>query len=162
MAISTFGVTYTSVRAHHFPQMAGNFSTASNPTAATVTEMIAGEAAYLTGKLAAEGLTAATIEAATSSAAYAWCADAVRLGAAVRAIRAMSGQDPKVAEAWAAELKARYKELSAQGGVVFGDAALPDEDPNGPRDWISAHGLDTGEEADISDAVPRFRRDDQL
>jgi hypothetical protein len=161
MAISTFGVTYSAVQAHHFPQLS-NFSTTSNPKATTVTEMISASAATLAGKLRAEGLTPSAIEAVTSSEGYAWCAEAVRLGAAIRVLPAMTGVDPAVAKAWQATLDAKWEALAALGYLALGDASAPSQEADGPRSHISNHGLDTGDTADVSDVIPTFRRSDVL
>jgi|GEM_PF-4419558 len=164
VAISTFGVTYSKVREHHFPALSGDFSTTTSPKATTVTEMIEAEAAKLHGRLEAKNVTPSAIDLAPSTypAAYAWCAETIRLGAALRAVRAMFNQDPSVAKAWAAELKERYDDLDKLGATALGDAPVPSEEANGPR-WHGAnHDLDTGDETEISTLIPRFRRDDEL
>jgi hypothetical protein len=161
MAIATFGVTYSTVRAHHFPQIA-DFSANSNPTSTTVTQMVSASAAELGGKLRAEGLTPSSLESDASSEAYAWCAETVRLGAAIRAIKAMTGQDPAVCQAWERVLKERFDTLASLGHLALGDASAPSEQADGPRSHISNHSLDTGDTDDISDVIPVFRRSDAL
>lgn len=161
MAITVFGVTGAKVAAHHFPQISA-FSTASKPTLATVGEMIDDSGARLGGALRAEGVTPSSITSADYPEAYAWCAETVRLGAALSALMAMTGQSPEVAKAWEKKLEARYEDLNDRGHLALGDAPAPTEGSNGPRSHISNHSLDTGDASDISDAIPRFRRDDAL
>lgn len=163
--IPIFGVAHGDVRKHHFPQLPGEFSDNSNPTDDTVTEMIEVEGAILSGRLSAEGGSATSINddgGVDYPAAYSWCADLVRLGAAIRAFRAMTGQDPNVVKAWKEEYEQRYKDLSEKGLVVLGDAPLPAQSANGPRTHINEHSLDTGSEEDMSDVIPNFRRNDML
>lgn len=163
MALSLFGVTYSTVRAHHFPQLS-NFSVNSHPTLTTVGEMVDASAAELAGRLRSKGINPATISAASATypEAYAWCADATRMGAAARAYRAMSGQDPEVARALEARLEALWRQLDEYGYLALGDAPAPSEEVNGPRTHISSLSLDTGDELDASDVVPTFRRSDAL
>lgn len=164
MSIPIYGVTAAKVRSHHFPQLSGGFSVNSNPTAATVTEMVDDAGADLAGKLAAKGVTAATIHNApvTYPIAYAWCAKTVRLAAAIEVFASMSGQDPAIRQAWKKELKARLDDLNERGYLALGDAPSPTQPANGPRSYVATLGLDTGDTADDSAAVPRFRRDDKL
>jgi hypothetical protein len=162
MAVSTFGVTFSTVHAHYFPSLSV-FGAATTPLSGTVTEMIEAEAALLAGRLAAEGVAAATISAASSTYpnAYAWCSYVVRLGAAIQAHRAMSG-DSETIDDWVELLAARYKDLADQGGIILGDAPTPSEDANGPRTHLVNHDIDTGDTDLISDAIPTFRRSDEL
>lgn len=163
MAIETFGVTADSLRAHHFPHFAGGaFSVTSKPSLATVTEMVSAAAAELAGYLSAEGVSASSLTEADTPNAYAWCADTVRLGAAARVARTVTNMRPEAAAVWQAAFDARVTMLEDNGYVVLGDAPATSEEPNGPRSHIGAHDLDTGDEADISDVVPRFRRSDSL
>ncbi len=161
MAIAVFGVTAAKLKAHHFPQLA-EFSANSNPTSTTVGEMIEASAVDLAGRLRAEGLTPSAIDAATTSESYAWSADAVRLGAAVRAIAGMTGQDPAVRQAWERDLQRKWDDLTSRGYLALGDATAPAELADGPRSHISNHSLDVGDEQDISDVIPVFRRNDHL
>lgn len=163
MAIQVFGVTYQKVRAHHFPQMQVDFSVHSNPTAATVAEMIEASAAELAGALRKEGLSATTLVADTASEAYSWCAETIRLGAAARVIGAMTQQDPEVAKAWLKRYEARLEALDEGGAEILGDAAVPsDGGGNGPRTHIQSLGLDVGSSDLASDLIPTFRRSDKL
>ena len=163
MAIPVFGVTDTEVRAYYFPQLAA-FSSSTNPTDVTVDGMIAAEAAKLAGKLSAVSVSATDLDddsGATYPIAYAWCQDVVRLGAAVRVAWSQAGFGEN-ATSLAAELERRYKELEDSGSVVLGDAPTPSQLPNGPQWHVGNHSLDTGDATDISDAIPRFRRSDEL
>lgn len=163
MAVATFAVVHGDVQAHYFPQLAA-FGAATDPTSTAVGQMISAEAAVLAGRLAAQSVSASVLSAdagATYSNAYAWCQDTIRLGAALRVSWAMAGGNPS-AEAWEKELEQRYADLAKHGYVILGDAPEPSEEPNGPRWHVGNHSLDTGEDDDISDAIPRFRRDDEL
>lgn len=162
MAISVFGVTHGSLRSHHFPHMTGSFTADSQPTATIVGEMIDAAAAELAGKLLAEGVTPSSITSASNPNAYAWCADTVRLGAAARVAKSMTGMNAEVAKAWRDEFDARCELLEENGYIVLGDVTVPDEEPNGPRSHIGSHGLDTGDPDDASSVEPRARRSDML
>jgi hypothetical protein len=150
MALERFGVTPTQVRNHHLPGVA-NFSASSNPSAATVQEMIDAEAAELAGKLKVEGLSASAISAVDNPAAYAWCADTIRLGAAVRAMRAMVGQNPAVVQALVVEVNARYDELDREGLGLLADVTVPLDEANAVRSHLAG---DT--------VTAPFSRDDEL
>ncbi len=162
MAILVYGVTAAKLRAHHFPQQAGEFSTTTKPTAITVGETIDDAGADLAGKLRAKGIDPAAIVSASTPEAYAWCARTVRLAAAIETLGAMTGQDPAVGKKWATELRARLDDLDARGYLALGDAAAPAQQANGPRWHGATYELSTGDVADVSTLVPRFRRDDQL
>ncbi len=161
MAITVFGVVHGSIRDHHFPQQQQSFGATSKPTATVVGEMIDASAAVLAGKLRAESITPSSITT-TYAEAYAWCAEAVRIGAAIRAFPAMTGQDPEVLKAWRATLDAKWADLDERGYLALGDAPAPTVPADGPTTHINEHSLDTGDTADISSVIPRFRRDDQL
>jgi hypothetical protein len=160
MAITTFGVTPNSLRDHHFPRAA--FSAQSSPTATTVGSAIDSAAAELAGYLSSEGVTPSSITAGAYPAAFAWCAETVRLGAAYRTAQSGTATDPEVAKAWREEYQARLKRLEDYGASALGDAPAPAESSNGPRTHIDHLGLDTGSELDASDAIPVFRRSDSL
>ena len=165
MAIADFDVTAAKVRAHHFAQLGSEFGTTSNPTATTVGEMVQDAAAELAGKLRAVGVTPSTIDTdagVTYPEAFAWCAETVRLGAAIRVVGAMSGQDPAIAKKWQSRLDERYGDLEARGYLALGDAPAPSENASGPRSHVTRHNLDVGDTTSISSAEPRFRRDDAL
>lgn len=151
MALETFGVTPAAVKAHHFPQLSSGFSLSSSPSSVTVTEMIQSEAAELGGALRVEGLDASSLTALANPNAYAWCADTIRLGAAIRAGRAMTGVNADVIKAWDAELQYRYKELDAKSLALLGDASSP---AGGDANAVRSHITD--------DLVMPFSRDDKL
>lgn len=162
MTVSIFAVTYSKVRAHYFPQLS-DFSGSTNPTSTTVGEMIDAEGARLAGALSKVGVSASTVSAdagATYPAAYAWCQDTLRLGAAVRVARAMSGTSA-VSERWQTELDGRYEDLLDNGAVALGDAPTTAA-ASGPRSHIHRLGLDVGDDADASPLDTKFRRSDQL
>lgn len=164
MALQTFGVTAAKVAAHHFPQLSGGFSANSSPTTTTVGEMIDAEAARLAGKLRAKAVTPSTVDnSSTYPEAYNWCADTIRLGAAVRAARAMVGQNPAVVDAWEKELAARYADLTKHGYIALGDAPEPSESATGPRTHIDELSLTTGtsDTTLVSSAEPTFRIKDR-
>lgn len=152
MALNTFGVTPTQVRDHHVPGVS-DFSASSNPKAATVTTMIAAEAAELAGRLKSEGLDASGINAVDHPAAYAWCADTIRMGAAVRAMRAMAGQNPAVVQALASEVNERYEELDRENLALLADAPAVTNEAGAVRSYIGSA---------TSDILPPFSRDDEL
>lgn len=156
--MNTFGVTSASVAAHYFPTIEA-FGASTQPTTATVLEMITAVAAEVNGRLSAAGVTPSGITLAGTPAAYAWCQDVTRLGAALRATWAMAGENPS-ADAWEKSLAARFESLEELGYLVLGDAPAPSTNPNGPASPIS--GLDLGDSDLISSLIPNFRRDDKL
>lgn len=161
MAIATFGVTYTTLAAHHFPALTP--STASKPTAATMTEKVKDGAADLAGRLAQKGITAANISEDDHPNAYQWASKYVRLYAAIGALQAGATADPEVVKAWRAELKDMQEALAEHGYLALGgDLSAPSEAAEGVLTHISNHDLDVGDETDISDVIPTFRRSDQL
>lgn len=163
MAITSYGVTAQKVRAHHFAQLASEFSSTSNPTAATVAEMIAAAAAELGGKLRAVGVTPSSITEADYPEAYAWAAETVRIATAVRIMSVMFGLDAPITRSLRATLQERYDHLGERGYLALGDAGAPSEHAKGPRSHIRNNSLDTGDAQDISDVgVNRFRSSDVL
>lgn len=160
MSLATFSVTYTKVRAHYFPQLA-NFSATSQPTSDTVTEMVQDSAAELAGKLSAEGIEASGIDATANPQGFQWCAETVRLGAAIRALKAMTGQDPKVAESWQKRLDERFEALDEWGAETLGDVSVASA--GSILTHISNHSLDTTLDGDEpSNSIPSLRGDDDL
>src|SRR4051812_2178317 len=97
------------------------FSANSTPTTATVAEMINRKAAHLAGKLAAENASAASIGAASTSAAYFWCQDTVLLATAIQVMPLMTAQNPALLDSWRAELRTRYLDLETNGVTALGD-----------------------------------------
>lgn len=160
MTISTFGVVYGDIQAHFFPSF--TFGASSTPTSTAVTGMITAAAAKLAGRLMMQLITPSTLTD-TASAYYAWCADAIRLDAAIHAARAMAGPgiDTKL---WEDELDQKYKELQMFGYLALGDAPAPTPSTagTGPRTHITEHDLDVGDLTEISDVAPVFRKNDQL
>lgn len=155
-----FSVTTQMVRSHYFPTLA-DFSDSTTPTDETVLEMITSESAECIGRLAAAGITATALDASTTPAAYAWCQDTIRLGAAIRAAGGMAGFNKTVGN-WQSQRDARYKLLEKLGYLILGDAPAPAQNSNGPQSHIANHSLDTGDDSLISTVIPAFRRDDQL
>jgi hypothetical protein len=163
VALTTFGVTPAIVRQQHFPHRS-DFSTVSNPTTATVTVFINQAAADVQGWLLKESIDAASITD-SATAPYVKCAEAVTLRAAIKVQRAATNDDPAIAKALEAELKAWRKALEDDGATFLGDDSLGDgsnSDPDGPTTHISELDLDTGDDADASDVVPVLRRSDDL
>lgn len=161
MSIEKFGVTPTTIKEHFFPSRSA-FSTTTSPTEESVFEMVYAAAAELTGKLSAAGVTASSLTVISTPAAYSWCADYVRLASAIRVMEAIAGAGA-VPVFWRQELKDKRDDLREQGALALGDASVPSDGGGaGPRDHISTHSIDTGSTADISDAIARFRRDDEL
>jgi hypothetical protein len=160
VSVYIFGVTYTTVHDHYFPSRT-DFSGSTKPTSTVVADMVNAAGADLTGRLTAAGVSAAGLTSSTA-AYYYWCADYVRLATAIRVMEAMAGAGA-VPEFWRNELNLKRYDLSTNGAAALGDATAPSDGGGaGPRSHVTAHSLDTGDEADISDAVPRFRRSDQL
>lgn len=163
MALALFGITHTVVHDNYFPALAA-FSGSSKPTSTAIGTMIDEAAGVLGARLLALGSNPTTISTdagATYPFAYQWCRRYVSLDAAVRVFRAMAGGGP-VPEEWLAELERMLKALDTLGLSALGDAPAPTQDSRGPFTHIATHGLDTGDEADMSDAVPVFRVKDDL
>lgn len=160
--MNLFGVTHDTLRRHHFPGLQA-FSSTSAPSAQTVTEKIASAAAELDGALSRKGITGDDI-VDTASAAYAWCAETLRLMTAVKLLQIISGVDPDLAKAWRAEKKERLELLADQGTGALGGGASSDDlgEPDGPNTHIAELSLDTGDDSLASDVIPPFRKDDQL
>jgi hypothetical protein len=161
MPVPTFAIVHGDVRNHYFPNRI-DFSGSTKPTSTTVGQMIDAEAARLSGALAAIDVSASTLSTdagATYPASYAWCQDTIRLGAAVRVFFALSGAGP-VYDAWRADLDARYKDLEDNGHSALGDAPQPAQ--LGPRSHVSSNDLDRGDLELMSDAIPRFRKSDEM
>ena len=157
---NVFGVDADMVRRQRFPQI-NKFSADSNPTSQAVAEFILQKAADLDAKLLTEGISSHTLTDANST-AYLWCQATVVLAVAVRALQGMTGQDPKLAEAWRSELKVRYDDLDEKGGVAIGMSSKEDQ-PEGPNSHISEYNLDAGDPmTDASDVIPPFRKSDEL
>ncbi len=164
MTIATFGVDAGSVRRHHFPQWP-DFSTASSPTLATVGEFITEAAADLAGRLELKSLSPATIAADTASEAYSWCAKTLRLAVAIDVLAASTSANPELAKKWQVLLDGRYELLEKYGATAMGVGAAATDDsdePEGPTSHISELDLDTGNDSDASDVIPRLRRSDEL
>ena len=162
MAVAFFGVTVEAVRGHHFPNFDA-WTTSSRPSSTIVTEAINAEAARLQGRLLKESITAATIDAAPTSAAYLMCADVLRLMVAVRLARDMPGVDSPLAKVWADQVKDWFDLIEKDGATFLGDNGLnANTDPDGPTDFIGEYALSTGDDADASTAKPYLRRDDVL
>lgn len=163
MAVPIFAITQTQVHDHYFPSLAA-FGTGTVPTTATVLEMINSAAAVIGGRLARRGLPPATVSAdagATYPLAYAWVQRYIRLHSAIAAYQAMAGGGT-VPENWKLEIAGMERELEDLGLDCLGDAPAPAQDSDGPRTHIQNHGLDTGDDLDISDAIPPFRMGDKL
>jgi hypothetical protein len=165
-AINQFGVDADAVRRHMFPQWSA-FSSKSNPTAATVAEMIDEQAATLCGKLKMRSIQfgATDINATDTPLAFSWCAQTLKLMVAIAIVPAATGFDPAVARRWKAELKDRLDGLQERGAEVLGGDAPVDtvgDDAMGVTDHISEYSLAVTDTADMSDAVAPLHRDDQL
>jgi hypothetical protein len=159
--VGVFGVVADDVRRHYFPALA-LYDATTSPTETTVDEMIAAATAKLLGKLALKSI---TIENDSSLRAYKWCADTVRLHVATRIPPTVSGVDPEEHNRWKAELKERYTDLSEGGADVLGEgatASASSTEPEGPVEFLTELGIDTGDAADASSAIPRLRYDDEL
>ncbi len=160
-APSAFGVTAESVRVAYFPHL-DSFTANSIPSAVQMADFVTKSAAVLDGKLQQEALTASSITD-TESSAYVWCADTIQLATAVRAIRSMTGQDPKVAGVWAQELRDRYRDLDDNGYLALGAGVnAPAQEAEGPSTHIDEYALEPDDPTDMSSILPPFRKDDLL
>lgn len=161
MASSTFGLTPESVRAHYFGHFDA-FSTRSPQTVATVTEIIAEEAARMAGKLNLELIDASAIT--TDSDAYKACKRILRLQVAVRLVRVIPGLDSALAQTWEAEVEAWYADLAKGGASFIGDGATATGsfDADGPASHVTVYGLTPDDGDDMSSPVPFLRMDDEL
>lgn len=159
MASSTFGITGASLRSHHFPRQDA-FSATSQPTLATVTEVIAEEASAMAGKLSLENIDASSITAGTD--AYKACARILRMQCAVRVALDMLGMDSELVRSWQATVADWYEALAKGGASFLGDPSLAsgDSDPDGPT-WHGT-GLEQDTTADMSSTIPMLRKDDRL
>lgn len=166
MSINTFGVTSDSVRRHHFPQWPA-FSTKSNPTDATVTEMISECAARLCGELSLRGIQfdPAVLTNSAQPIAFAWCAATVKLDVAIRIVPSVTGLDPAQVRRWKDEFKERTAAFEKYGAKLLGDATESGDgtdDPIGVSDHITEYSLTTTDPADMSTAAMPLHKDDQL
>ena len=160
MALSTFGVVHGDIKASKFPSLA-DFSSTTKPTSTTVGSFVNRAAADLVGGLAIKGVTAADIDSSGEPAAYAWCQNYVIIGAAIMVVEAQAGAGA-VPEWWTKELESLRTSLEEYGYLALGDAPAPSQSVDGPRSHGLEHGLDTGDVDDISDLIPKFRRNDVL
>lgn len=161
MPVSIFSIEHADISAHYFPSRTA-FGAGTKPTATAVGEMIDAEAARLAGALAVKGMSASTISTdagTTYPAAYEWCRDTIRLGAAIRVLFAVSGAGPVYA-AWKKDLEARYQLVLDFGHSALGDAPAPSQ--LSPRSHVSEHGLDRGDLDLLSDVIPAFRKNDVM
>lgn len=166
MSVFVFGVTHDTVRKHHFPHITA-FSLTTQPTSTTVGEMVTAAGAKLAGKLRLKSIT--VDEADTDSEAYTWCADTIRLDTATRIPPTTSGVDPQEHQRRIDELKERYKDLSeggvdALGGAGSGASAdATSSEPEGPVTHLTENSsIETQDDEDASDSIPRLRYDDEL
>jgi hypothetical protein len=163
MSVSVFAITHVEVRGHFFPSLAA-FGSGTKPTSAYVAQMIDAAAARLAGSLKAEGVTASTISAdlgATYPNAYALCQGVIRMDAAIRVMEAVAGAGA-VPTFWRAEVDDFYKRLDERGYVALADAPAPSQQSDGPRWHGGRADLDLGDDSDLADLVPKFRRDDEM
>jgi hypothetical protein len=167
MSISTFGVTYSTVRQDWFPQFTSEFNATSQPTSTRVTNWIKEEAADLAGALRLKALTAADIDGlGVNYDAYQWCAKTLGLAVACRVANVMSGASPELKKDLAAQLKDRMDRLEKHGAEALGAGATVSDstdEPEGPTSHIDELDLDTGESDGVtSDVAPVIRRADML
>lgn len=162
MSINTFDVDPDRVRDDYFPHLVAGFTPDSPPTRETVERWCTEEAGELAGKLMQKSISPDDITD-DESPEWVWCSRTVTLMVAIRALPVMVGQNPEVGRLWAEQLSARLKSLSELGEMALGmDTSGSDSEPDGPTDFISEYGLDTGDSADASDVIPALRRSDEL
>lgn len=163
MAIVTFDVEPTHVHDDFFPQTT-DYTANTAPSLTTVERWIQQEAALLAGKLALKSISAEGVfERGDEDTAFVWCAYTITLAVAVRVARVVTGLDPDIAKAWAADLKQRYADLDDSGELALGfDSSGSASEPEGPTDHISELDLDVGDTSEASSVAPALRRDDTL
>jgi hypothetical protein len=161
-APNTFGVAADGVRYHHFPQFDA-FSASSNPTLATVTEMVSEVASELAGRLNMKRVASTTITDTTSP-AYLSCRRILRMAVAARIAPAISGVDSALVAKWEAAVSDWYELLAVGGAVFLGDGAADtsESDPSGPNSHATVYGLTTDSAVNMSTTIPKLRKDDQL
>jgi lysophospholipase L1-like esterase len=160
----TYGVTASDVRKHHFPNSA-DFSDTSNPTSTTVTEKIADAAGELAGRLLKEDISPATIDAGGATyAPYVILRKVLRKMVALEIGPAMN-EESKRLDRWARELKDFFFQLEEDAATALGDDTLTSgsSEASGPTTHIDQYNLDVGDPTtDASDAIPPFRKSDEL
>lgn len=160
--LNLFGVTAALLYTRHFPQLSAP-TTDSNPSLATVEEIIEEQAAALSGYLLAEDIDALSLTV-SNSAAYLWCRETLRLMAAVQVAACMTQQQVPLLPACEKHLAARLTALDENGNLALGGGvAAPAEEPDGPTHFIDHLGLDTSVNDDSASTIDMpFRKDDQL
>lgn len=160
--VNLFGVTFTNLYTRHFPQWS-QASTESNPSSATVAEIIDECAATLEAKLLQEDIDATEL-LVTNAAAYLWCRETLRLMAAIKVLPVATQQVPELSKDWQRELTARWQELADEGYLALGSGvSAPTEQPDGPTTFIDSMGLSVANNnADASSLDFPFHKDDQL
>ena len=162
VAVPLFGVTPELVKRRHFPQW-NSFTTNTNPSLATVLELIDECAAQLVARLLQESISASALTV-TNAAAYLWCRRVLRLMAAIEILSVATQQAPPLSAKWQAQLDALWKELSEKGYLALGSGvSAPSSPADGPTTHVNTYGFDVGDIAgDGSTVIPRLRRDDDL
>lgn len=162
MAIADFDVTAALVRADYFPQL-NDFTADSNPTAVSVARYINQEGGALGAALRKESQTPSSIDADTTTEAFAWCQRTLELMVAIRCLETMTQQNPELLKEWRAELKARLAALAEDAvGTLGGGSTNPATQPDGPTTHINNLNLDVGDTSLASDVIPPFRKSDLL
>lgn len=161
VTVTEFGVMPEDLRAMHFPYLA-DFSTASQPSRATVVVIIDEEAAVLEGQLARKAIVASSIT--ENSAAWLQCARQLRRMTAIRVMQAMTAQDPQIAQTWQRQTDDWFAQLSDHGPDFLGTGASSTASSNvtGPTTHIDEYDLTVDSADDMSTVVPRLRRDDEI
>jgi hypothetical protein len=163
VTVAIFDVVADDVRKEHFAYLPP-WDTTTSPTEDTVTNLIRSAAAKLSGKLALKSIDATSITDIDTP-AFIWCADTIKLDVATCIPPTVSGLDPEEYRRRRDELKERYTDLSEGGADVLGEgatASASSTEPEGPVEFLTELGIDTGDAADASSAIPRLRYDDEL
>lgn len=163
-ALQTFGVTVSSIRRHHFANQS-DFSSSSNPTDATVAEMIDDCAGELAGRLTELEIDPSSSAITVGSAPYVQLRNCLRKMVAVRILTDATNQDPPLLARWEKELEAFWTRLEEKGPSALGNESLSSSasEPEGPTTHLDELGIDVGDPAtDASDAIPPFRKSDEL
>lgn len=120
MSLVLFGVTNDTVRRHLFPQWP-SFNTKSNPTSASVDELIIQEAASLAGALAKRSVLTSSFDITNTPIAWNWAAATLEYMVGIRIAPAVTGLDSALVNRWSKEKTVRLADLEAKGATVLVD-----------------------------------------
>lgn len=160
--VNLFGVTPDLVKKRHFPQW-NAFTTNTNPSNATVLEMIDEAAGELEARLLQEAIVATGL-VVSNAAAYLWCRKAIRLMTAIEVLSVATQQVPPLSNRWQGQLDKMWKDLDEKGYLALGSGvSSPSTQPDGPTHFIDTLSLDTSDNDDNASSINfPFHKDDEL